>query len=274
MALLYSYEIFLAIACFTFHIISTLCQRIPINWPVTGMLPEILVHIHHIHNYVTDLLRRTGGTFLLKGPWFANMDMLCTVDPLNVHYILSSKFSNFPKGPEFIKIFEILGDGIVNSDAELWMNQRKLQRFHLNHRPFTHFSTKISENKVGEGLIPILEHVVKQGIAVDLQDLFKRFTFDTTCIWSMGYDPGCLSVDLPDVPLSKAMDDAWEAIFYRHAIPEIVWVMQKWLGIGKERKLSKACATLDHTIYKHISIKKHELSNGSLGSQKGEEGLL
>lgn len=268
MALIYLYEIFLALTCYIVLIIAF--NRQPVNWPFVGMMPQLLFHVHNIHEIATEILAKMGGTMLLKGPWFANMDMLCTVNPMDVNYILSSNFPNFPKGPEFIKMFEILGDGIVNSDEDLWKNQRKLQKFHLNHRPFTRFSTKVNENKVREGLIPILEHVAKQDLIVDLQDLFKRYTFDTTCIWLMGYDPMCLSIDLPDVAPSQAMDDAWEAIFFRHIVPKSIWATQKWLGIGKERKLREACETLDHTINKHIAIKRDGLSNGSICAQNEE----
>ncbi|KAL0300979.1 UNVERIFIED_CONTAM: Alkane hydroxylase MAH1 [Sesamum radiatum] len=50
------------------------------------------------------------GTFKFKGPLFSNMDMVLTSDPANIHHIFSKNFSNYPKGPEFRKIFEILGD--------------------------------------------------------------------------------------------------------------------------------------------------------------------
>lgn len=47
------------------------------------------------------------------------------------------------------------------------------------------------------------------------------------------YDPGCLSIEFPEVPLSKNTDDAEEAIFLRHVSPEILWKFQrKILGFG------------------------------------------
>ncbi|XAR62306.1 hypothetical protein NMG60_11017023 [Bertholletia excelsa] len=272
MASLVYYEIALAIICFVLYCLLGSKDGLPWNWPLFGMLPNLLVHVHHIHDRCADVLARTGGTFLLKGPWFANMDMLATVDPANIHYIMSANFVNFPKGPQFLKIFDFLGDGIFNSDADMWQNQRKLARLHITHPRFIRFLVKTSQRKVEKGLIPILEHVSKQGLVVDLQDLFQRFTFDTTCILVTGYDPGCLSSDLPDVPFSKAMDHAEEAIFLRHIFPESIWKLQRLLGIGQEKKLSKACATLDHIIGKYISMKRDELSRG-INSEEHEEGV-
>jgi cytochrome P450 len=94
---------------------------------------------------------------------------------------------------------------------------------------------------------------------LDLQDLFQRFTFDATCVVVTGFDPGCLSIDLPEVAFSKAM----EAIFYRHVLPESTWRLQRWLGIGKEKKLKKARETVDRIIAEIISMKREELSKGN-----------
>ncbi|KAJ0097205.1 hypothetical protein Patl1_27749 [Pistacia atlantica] len=93
------------------------------------MLPDLLLNVHRIHDWLTELTQKSQCTFLFKGPWFANMDILVTVDPANVHYITTSNFSNFPKGDEFREIFDILGDGIINVDSDLWRAKEKLLKF-------------------------------------------------------------------------------------------------------------------------------------------------
>ncbi|KAH7859425.1 hypothetical protein Vadar_000998 [Vaccinium darrowii] len=265
------YEIFLALLSFLFLYLSSTICGLPRNWPVVGTLPSILINIHRIHAWCTEFLGRAGGTFLLKGPWFSNMDMLVTADPANVHYIMSGNFSNFPKGSHFRKIFDVLGDGIFNSDADSWKNQRKLALVQIAHRRFHQFLGKNTKNKVEKGLVPILEHVSNLGLVVDLQDLFQRFTFDTTCLFVTGYDPGCLSIELPKVPFAEALDDAEETLLLRHAVPETFWKVQRWLGVGQEKKLSDAWATLDHTIAKLISKKRDELNKGI--QSKEEDGV-
>ncbi|XP_058179469.1 alkane hydroxylase MAH1-like [Rhododendron vialii] len=265
-------EILLVVLCFLCLLFWGTRRGIPWNWPLLGMLPSLLRKVGRIHDSCTDLLGQTGGTFLLKGPWFSNMDMLATADPANIHYIMSANFSNFPKGPQFLKMFDFLGDGIFNSDGDAWRNQRRLAQLQIGHHRFHRCLVKTSQDKVEKGLIPILEHVAKGGQVVDLQDVFQRFTFDTTCILVTGYDPGCLSSELLDVPFSKAMDDAEETVFTRHVVPQSIWKFQRWLGIGQEKKLSKACKTLDHVIAKYIAMKKDELSNG-IDLKEQEEGV-
>ncbi|CAI0456330.1 unnamed protein product [Linum tenue] len=69
------------------------------NWPVVGMLPSLLWNVSHdlLHDFITRVMKQSGGTFMFRGPWFAGVDFLITVDPMNVHYILSKNFTNFPK---------------------------------------------------------------------------------------------------------------------------------------------------------------------------------
>ncbi|KAF5752789.1 cytochrome P450 family protein [Tripterygium wilfordii] len=247
---------------------------------LVGMLPALLHNVHRIHDWCAEILELTGCTFALKGPWFGyfgNMDKFVTGDPDNVHCIMSSNFSNFPKGENFNKMFDILGDGIFNSDYELWKNQRKIARPLLNHQEFSYFLVSSSQSKVQDGLIPVLEDVVKNGLVLDLQDLFQRFTFDATCLLTTGYDPQCLLIELPMVPFSIAMDTAEEAIFYCHVVPESIWKLQRLMGMGEEKKLTQAWKTLDNIIAEIISMKKNKLNKetdtdkqGSLSEGRGD----
>lgn len=264
-------ETLLSVLCFFILWCFRNINGLPWNWPLVGMLPSLFCHVNRVHDRCVDIFKLSGGTFLLKGPCFTNMDTLLTADPANVHFIMSSNFTDFPKGVEFKKIFDVLGDGIFNSDADSWKLQRKQARFLLNHDQFRRFLIRTTSEKVEQSLIPILEHVSKDGSVIDFQDLFQRLTFDTTCILVTGFDPGCLSLDFPDVPFSRAMDEAEEAIFMRHCLPESVWKLERWLGIGHERKLSRAWVVLDDVIGKYISMKREKLKCES--NEVHEEGL-
>ncbi|KAL3613456.1 hypothetical protein CASFOL_042719 [Castilleja foliolosa] len=268
-------SVFLSIACLL-AIYAWKNSRSPIfNFPLIGMLPAILFHVEQIHDKCTEVFAKCPRrTFRIHGPWFANMDMLATVDPENVHYIMTGNFQNFPKGPIFKEIFDVLGDGIFNADYVSWKEQRKLTRFLITHQRFYRFMAKTSRRKIETGLVPVLEMICRENRVVDLQDLFQRFSFDTTCILVTGYDPGCLSVDFPDVPFSRAMDDAEETIFMRHVVPECVWKLMRWVGIGGERKLSEAWKVLDSVINGYIAMKREEMRKrgGDAIEVEGDDG--
>ncbi|KAL5818492.1 hypothetical protein ACOSQ4_022334 [Xanthoceras sorbifolium] len=121
MAFVGLFKVFLAVICFfILHYFAKNNNKngFPKNFPLVGMLPGLLLNVHRSHDFCTQILERSQCTFLLKGPWFASMDILLTTDSTNIHYIMSSNFPNFPKGPEFNQIFDVLGDGIFNSDSD------------------------------------------------------------------------------------------------------------------------------------------------------------
>ncbi|KAK9068145.1 hypothetical protein SSX86_012256 [Deinandra increscens subsp. villosa] len=228
----------------------------PINFPLLGMTPEILLNIHRIHEFATDFLKLSNDTFLFKGPWFSGIDMLFTSDPENIHHILSKNFSNYPKGPDFRTIFDILGDGIFNSDHELWEFHRKTTMASVLKHPDFHTLLETSiRNKIEKGLLPVLECYHQE---MDLQDVFQRFMFDAICVLLLDYDPESLSVHLPIVPCEKAFTDAEEALLLRHYLPVKVWKLQRRFGLGKEKKLSEAWKAFDEFIYECLSRKQKE----------------
>ncbi|KAL6558899.1 hypothetical protein OROMI_019249 [Orobanche minor] len=252
--------ILLAIVCFISLSAWKNSRSLVSNWPMIGMLPTLLLNVERVHDTCTKILSKSRrGTFHFQGPWFSNMDMLLTVDPENVHYIMTENFQNFPKGLVFREIFDVLGDGIFNADHESWREQRKLARVLLTHNRFYRFLAKTSRGKMEKVLVPVLETISLEKRVVDLQDLFQRFSLDTTCVLVTGYDPGCLSVDFPNVPFTKAMDDVEESIFMRHVVPEKIWKLQRWFGIGRERKLSEAWRVLDSVINEYIAMKHEEI---------------
>ncbi|KAK1348689.1 alkane hydroxylase MAH1-like [Heracleum sosnowskyi] len=116
-----------------------------------------------------------------------------------------------------------------------------------------------------------MDHVVNNGHVVDMQDVFQRLSFDTTCIFVTGYDPMCLSTEFPEVPFSKAMDDVEEIIFTRHVIPQSLWKLLRWLNIGFERKMTEAQKTLNQVVSTYISRKRVELRSTEVKSYKNND---
>ncbi|KAJ8765797.1 hypothetical protein K2173_014919 [Erythroxylum novogranatense] len=275
-------DVLVAVACFLFLVLVlpnfSSKNGLPRNWPLVGMLPTLLLQAHRIHDWITEVIGRSWCSFEFKGPWFSNMDMLMTVDPANIHYVMSSNFSNFPKGSEFKEIFDILGDGIFNADSDLWKSQRRTAQDLMTRRMFLQYLAKNGHEKVKKGLVSVLDHVAEEELVVDMQDVFQRYTFDSTCKMIAGYDPECLSIEFPEVAFANALDDAEEAILYRHILPESIWKLQRWLGVGLEKKLRKAWETLDRAIAGIVSTKKsefnHEDTDMLTSYMKGVDGLV
>ncbi|KAK9156234.1 hypothetical protein Sjap_003714 [Stephania japonica] len=186
-------------------------------------MPSILFNSPCLHDWFTQVLKGSRGTVLLTGPWFTKTDAFLTCDPANVHHILVTKFTNYPKGPEYSEKFDVLGDGIFNSDSTSWMIQRRTAQAHMSCREFRRCLARTSKEMVEKRLMPTLEHACDE------------------------------------VPFAKAVDDAEEAIVFRYIVPGKIWKLFRWLKIGKERKLVKAKETIDQFISQCISLKLEEL---------------
>ncbi|GFY80307.1 cytochrome P450, family 96, subfamily A, polypeptide 4 [Actinidia rufa] len=233
-------SIIAAICCLSLCHFRRSSSRLPWNWPILGMLPMFFINSHRIFDMMNDILLESKGTFLFKGAWFSNKDTLITSDPTNVRYVMSTNFSNYPKGPENKRFFDVFGDMLFNADHEEWRIHRKITQGFFTHKRFPQSVVDINQHTLEKGLIPVLDHVSKKAP--------KK-----AC---------SLHVEFPDVPFSRAMNDANEAVLMRHIVPEKVWKLQRWLGIGREKKLSQAQKTLDNLAAKYIAVNREQLRKG------------
>ncbi|CAN6866007.1 unnamed protein product [Brassica oleracea] len=206
-------EVFVAFISFlvfncSFLLKKSQSQPILKNWPFFGMLPGMLAHIPRIFDFSVEVLEATNLTFSFEGPWLSGTHMLFTADPRNIHHILSLNFGNYPKGPEAKKIFNALGDRILSADMELWENLRKSNHAIFHHPDFLKLSVLVSSNtiKLKKSLIPFLDNAAHEKTIIDLQDVFKRFMFDTSSILMTGYDPMSVSIGMPKVLFDEAVE--------------------------------------------------------------------
>ncbi|KAL7588096.1 hypothetical protein Lser_V15G36660 [Lactuca serriola] len=255
----------LILICLTFLVfhykpqnLKSLIKRL---WLPLGMIPDAITNLHRLHNTLTRTLNRRGGTFKWKGHWFANMDMLITTDPLDIHHVLSKNFPNYPKGPKYRKLFDIFGDGIINLDGHLWEIHRKTIMSLFRQPNFQSAFEAVVWNKVETALLPVLESISKTGMEIDLQEIFQRFTFDTICKVLLDYDPQSLSLNFPYIPCEKAWVDITDGMLYRHLIPPIFWKLQRLLRMGNEKKLSDAYNAVYHFVDKCLARIQHESIN-------------
>ncbi|CAI0454996.1 unnamed protein product [Linum tenue] len=240
-----------------------------VEWPVVGMLPALLCNATtNLHGFITRLVKESGGTFLFKGPCFANLDFVVTSDPMNAHHVFSKNFANYGKGEDFKAMFEeLFGEGIVNSDGESWRFQRQRIHSFLTKDGFENYVMRTLHQKMEGTLFRVLDDACSTRrlgtvhVEVDMQDVVSRFMFDNICMWVLGFDPGYLCVDrqLSTFSCGKAFDEIEEAVIYRHIVPRSIWEFQKRFGIGSEKKISQSTKVLDEFLYDVVKTKKQEL---------------
>ncbi|KMT02611.1 hypothetical protein BVRB_9g202950 [Beta vulgaris subsp. vulgaris] len=265
-------EIVLAIAVFI--VIHSLRQKkhygLPV-WPVVGMLPSLMFGIsQNIYEWLTDITTRSNGTFHFKGPWFSSLHCVVTSDPRNLEHLLKTKFSNFPKGGYFRNTLrDLLGDGIFNADNETWQRQRKTASIEFHSARFRQLTAESLLELVHKRLLPVFEEEsLSKSMAIDLQDVLLRLTFDNVCMIAFGVDPGCLSLGLPKVPFAQAFEKATEATVLRFVTPTCVWKTMRYLNVGPEKDLKESIKGVNKFADEVIRTRKKELALEDENSKK------
>ncbi|XP_050204271.1 cytochrome P450 86B1 [Mercurialis annua] len=267
----------LAFALIGFFVFSCVRERIanngPMLWPVFGIIPTMLLHINDTLNFATGALIRAGGTFRYRGMWMGGAYGVMTADPVNVEYILRTNFKNFPKGKYYRNRFQdLLGDGIFNADGELWKDHRQIAKIEMHSSRFVDHSFRTMRDLVHLKLLKLTEKFVRSGNSFDFQELLLRFTFDNICTAAFGVDPGCLNLDLPEVPFAKAFEEATELTLFRFLVPPFVWKPMKFLGIGFEKKLKSAIDIVQEFADETVKNRKNQLIK--LGNLNDHSDLL
>ncbi|XP_044978859.1 cytochrome P450 94C1-like [Hordeum vulgare subsp. vulgare] len=213
---------------------------------------------HVCRSYLTGSWARD---FTNLGDWYAHLlrcsptgtvavhVLGCTItaNPANVEHMLHTRFDNFPKGKPFSAVLgDLLGGGIFNVDGAAWRHQRKMASLELGSVAVRSYAYGIVAEEVEARLLPLLADAADNGRVIDLQDVFRRFAFDTICKISFGLDPGCLELDMPMSKLAAAFDTASRLSAMRGAAASpLVWRVKRLLNVGSERELRKSIRLVD-----------------------------
>ncbi|GAU19434.1 hypothetical protein TSUD_76780 [Trifolium subterraneum] len=241
----------------------------PRVWPILGSVPGLIHHANRMHDWIAENLRACGGTYqtcICAIPFLARKQCLITVtcDPKNLEHILKLRFDNYPKGPTWQSAFhDLLGEGIFNSDGDTWKFQRKTAALEFTTRTLRQAMSRWVSRAIKFRFCPILATAQEEKNLVDLQDLLLRLTFDNICGLAFGKDPQTLAVGLPENGFALSFDRATEATLQRFILPDFVWKLKKWLGLGMEVSLSRSLKHIDQYLSNIIQNRKLELKNGS-----------
>ncbi|XVE54499.1 hypothetical protein DITRI_Ditri03aG0086600 [Diplodiscus trichospermus] len=232
----------------------------PPSYPFLGCLISFYKNRRRLLDWYTDLLSESPSRTIVVSRLGARRTVV-TANPANVEYMLKTNFDNFPKGKPFTEILgDLLGCGIFNVDGELWSTQRKLASHEFSTKSLRELVVKTLQEEVENRLLPLLEEATETENVVDLQDVLRRFAFDTVCKVSLGHDPCCLDLSKPVQPFVKGLDIASEISAVRGMAPIFgVWKIKKALNIGSEKKLKEAIELVHGCALEIIENKKKAL---------------
>ncbi|GJX86544.1 cytochrome P450 94C1 [Tanacetum coccineum] len=186
--------------------------------------------------------------------------------------MIKTNFENYPKGKAFSAILgDLLGRGIFNVDGKCWQFQRKMASLELGSVSIRSHALNVVVEEIENRLIPFFTNVIdKKEPVLDLQDVFRRFSFDTICKFSFGLDPGSLKPSLPVSELESAFDLSSKLLAERGVTPSpLVWKFKRLFNIGSEKKL-KSSIRVVKKLADQVIKKRRELgtlSNNDLLSR-------
>nr|DAD21291.1 TPA_asm: hypothetical protein HUJ06_022754 [Nelumbo nucifera] len=224
----------------------------PKTWPLVGAAIEQLMNYNRMHGWLVEYLSDLK-TVKVPMPFTT---YTCIEDPVNVEHVLKTNFDNYPKGEVYHSYMEVLlGDGIFNSDGELWRKQRKTASFEFASKNLRDFST-------------ILSYILSQTSAqnqVDMQELLMRMTLDSICKVGFGVEIGSLAPELPENCFARAFDTANIIVTLPFIDP--FWRIKKFLNVGSEAQLGESIKTIDSFTYSVIRKRKAEIQEARVHSK-------
>ncbi|CAM8895436.1 unnamed protein product [Rhodiola kirilowii] len=192
-----------------------------------------------------------------------------TSNPDNVEYMLKTNFDNYPKGEPFRAILgDLLGEGIFNVDGEGWRFQRKMASLELGSVSIRSYAFEVVSSEISTKLVPHLAGKISStsssGAVLDMQDVFRRFSFDNICRFSFGLDPGCLHLSLPESGFAAAFDLASRLSAQRAMTPSpLIWKIKRMLCLGSEKELRKAIKVVNVVAEELIKQKRSSIGSTS-----------
>lgn len=156
-------------------------------------------HFGYIGNLVTNWGEQFGHTMSVMVFWEPR---IFTSDPEYIKRMLATDFEHFEKGSMFRSYMRsLLGTGVFNADGELWKFHRSMSRQFFTRDRISDFD---NFDRHADLALSKLRNRLREGVAVDLQDLFCRFTLDSASEFLFGSDLQSLSADLPYPSTAKA----------------------------------------------------------------------
>ncbi|KAF8317441.1 cytochrome P450 monooxygenase pc-3 [Clavulina sp. PMI_390] len=154
---------------------------------------DLLVHLisavkwDYTCNQLGELMRINGKTIMLRvaGDRKGAASKILTKEPRHIKRILAGNFENYVKGEELFgqATRPVLGVGVFNSDGAMWKFHRTLARPFFARDRISDF--EIFE-KHAESIIEIMKASFRSGTPLDIQDIFSRFTLDSTSEFLFG----------------------------------------------------------------------------------------
>ncbi|KAJ7220117.1 cytochrome P450 monooxygenase pc-1 [Mycena pura] len=219
-----------------------------------------------------------GPVFNLRLLW---SDAILTACPKHMQTFLATDFHNYVKGDRFrLNMQSVLGDGVFNSDGEMWSFHRTMTRPYFVRDRVRHFEIF---DRHSEKMISLIKSRLREGFPIDFQDLVSRFTMDSATEFLFGTCVDSLSAHLP-YPYYHSSSKRLQAQDFPTAFSEVmlqialrerlgwVWPLFELLEDRTAKPMKTVNAFVDPIISKAVERKRR--SGKEAGADVGDNDTL
>jgi cytochrome P450 len=217
----------------------------PRGWPVLGMLPAVR---RDPIGVFTSAARTFGDvTYFKIGP---RRGFLIT-NPDDVRHVLQDNARNYHKSPLYEKLRMFLGNGLLTSEDEFWLRQRRIAQPAFHRQRMMALAGVMAE--AARDAAARWEPLAAAGKPVDVDEEMMRLTRTVVVRALLGADLG---------PFTSTIDDAW-TIINQH-IGESFWALgPDTLPTPKYRRFKAARSVLRGAVDHVIAERRRNLSEGA-----------
>jgi cytochrome P450 len=218
----------------------------PGGLPILGMLPAIRRNPTAVF---MSAARRFGDVVYFRiGP---RRGYLIT-NPADIRHVLQDNARNYHKSPLYDKLRVSLGNGLLTSEDEFWLRQRRIAQPAFHRQRIATLASVMAE--AARDVAAQWQTIASGGRPVDIADEMMRLTRTVVLRALLGADLG---------PFAARVDDAW-TIINQH-IGESFWSLgftDSW-PTAKYRRFQAARAMLQEAVDYVISRRRRNPSDSA-----------
>jgi cytochrome P450 len=213
------------------------------GWPLLGSLPQLVRDPFGFFRQARD---RYGDLYTLN-LGIAKV-VICT-HPRHAQHILRDHAHNYGKGGAVWNSMRgLLGNGLVVSEGEVWLRQRRLMQPHFHRQRLAGLATAMIE-AIDESLT-LWQPAVNSGLSFDLMPAFANLTMRVVVKAIFGTALSSEELDKVGEQMAFALD-----YMMVNAATE---KLPAWMPFPGRRRYREALAEIDQVLYRIIAASRRD----------------
>ena len=170
--------------------------------------------------------------------------------PDAVQYVLRENARNYRKGLLFKPIAALQGQGLLTSEGDLWVRQRRLLQPAFHQRQLAICAAVMVDE--AQAIVQEWRHPMQTGTPVNVAERMQRLTFNVIGRVLLGADPGALNTYR--VTLQAI---AMPLLHYMQARATRMWAPPLWIPTPRNRQFRRAVAVYNALVQQIIAARRH-----------------